>query len=100
MLSHYMIDKGVHMTDEEDKGQATLISFMQKHKNVTRYRCGKKGHCTTNKCPNEDSNEKSPTRSSLSNRSNNSRPTALNGAASMMVSRLEARSMIPQECVG
>jgi hypothetical protein len=43
MLSHYMNGKGVHVTDE-DKGQATLMSFMQKHKNVTCYRCGKKGH--------------------------------------------------------
>jgi hypothetical protein len=34
MLSHYMNDKGFHVTDE-DKGQATLTSFMQKHKNVT-----------------------------------------------------------------
>jgi hypothetical protein len=34
MLSHYMNYKGVHMTDE-DKGQATLTSFMQKHKNAT-----------------------------------------------------------------
>jgi predicted secreted protein len=45
MLSHYMTGKGVHMTDE-DLGQATLtlMSFKQKHKNVTCYRCGKKGH--------------------------------------------------------
>jgi hypothetical protein len=35
MLSDYMNDKGVHIIDE-DKGQATLTSFMQKHKNVTR----------------------------------------------------------------
>jgi hypothetical protein len=28
MLSHYMNDKGVHVTDE-DKGQATLTNFMQ-----------------------------------------------------------------------
>jgi hypothetical protein len=49
MLSHYMKGKGVHMTDE-DKGQATLTSFMQKHKNVTCYKCGKKGHYA-NKCP-------------------------------------------------
>jgi hypothetical protein len=49
MLSHYMKGKGVHMTDE-DKEQATLTSFMQKHKNVTCYKCGKKGHYA-NKCP-------------------------------------------------
>jgi hypothetical protein len=72
MLSHYMNDKGVHMTDK-DKGQATLTSFMQKHKNVTCYRCDKKGHYA-NKCPVGDSNNKSSTRSSLSNHSNNSRP--------------------------
>jgi hypothetical protein len=36
MLSHYMKDKGVHVTDE-DKGQATLTSFMQPHKNVTLF---------------------------------------------------------------
>jgi hypothetical protein len=40
MLSHYMNGKGVHVTDE-DKGQATLTSFMQKHKNVTCYKFGK-----------------------------------------------------------
>jgi hypothetical protein len=33
MLSHYMNGKGDHRTDE-DKGQATLTGFMQKHKNV------------------------------------------------------------------
>jgi hypothetical protein len=55
MLSHYMNDKGVHMTDE-DKGQATLTRFMQKHKNVTCYKCGKKGHYA-NKCPSGDNND-------------------------------------------
>jgi hypothetical protein len=43
MLSHYMNNKGVHVTDE-DKEQATLTSFMQKHKNMTSCKCGKKGH--------------------------------------------------------
>jgi hypothetical protein len=46
MLSHYMNDKGVHVTDE-DKGHGTLTSFMQKHKNVTCYKCGKKGTMQT-----------------------------------------------------
>jgi hypothetical protein len=55
MLSHYMNDKGVHMTDE-DKGQTDQKSFMQKHKNVTCYKCGKKGH-NANKCPIGDSND-------------------------------------------
>ncbi len=74
LLSHYMNDKGVQVADE-DKGQAALTTFMQKHKNVTCYRCGKKGHYA-NKCPNGENNDKSLTRSSLSNRSssNNSRP--------------------------
>jgi hypothetical protein len=70
MLSHYMNDKGVHVTDE-DKGQTTLTSFMQKHKNVTCYKCGKKGHYA-NKCPSGDNDDKASIRSSLSNRSNNS----------------------------
>jgi hypothetical protein len=61
MLSHNMNDKGVHMTDE-DKGQATLTTFMQKPKNVTCYRCGKKGHCV-NECPDGDSNDELSTRS-------------------------------------
>ena len=62
---------------DEDKGQTALKSFMQKHKNVTCYRCGKtKGHYV-NKCPNGDSNDESSTRSSLSGRSNNSRPNYL-----------------------
>jgi hypothetical protein len=72
MLSHYMNDKGVHATDE-DKGQATLASFMQKHKNVTCYKCGKKGHYA-NKCLDGDNGDEASTRSSLSNRSNSSRP--------------------------
>jgi ribosomal protein S27AE len=74
MFSHYMNDKGVHMTGE-DKGQTDQKSFMQKHKDVTRYKCGKKGHYT-NKCPSGDSNDdESSTRSNsslLSNRSNHS----------------------------
>ena len=61
MLSHYMNDKGVHVTDEEDKGQATLTSFMQKHKNVTCYKCGKKGHYA-NKCPDGNSDDGASTR--------------------------------------
>jgi hypothetical protein len=70
MLSHYMNNKGVHVTDE-DKGQATLTSFMQKHKNVTCYKCGKKGHYA-NKCPNEDNDDEALIRASLSNHSNRS----------------------------
>jgi hypothetical protein len=31
MLSHYINNRGVHVPDK-DKGQVTLISFMQKHK--------------------------------------------------------------------
>jgi hypothetical protein len=42
ILSHYMNDKGVHMT-AEDKGQTDQKSFMQNHKNVRCYKCGKKG---------------------------------------------------------
>jgi hypothetical protein len=55
MLSHYMNDKGVHMTDE-DKGQTDQQTFMQKHKNVTCNKCGKKGHYAK-KCPSGDSND-------------------------------------------
>ncbi len=76
MLSLYMNDKGVHMTDE-DKGQTNQKSFMQKHKNVTCYKCGKKGHYA-NKCPSGDSNDNElSTRSNsslLSNSSNHRRP--------------------------
>jgi hypothetical protein len=75
MLSHYMNDKGVQMTDE-DKGQTNQKSFMQKHKNVTCYKCGKKGHYA-NKCPDGDNDDEASTRSSLSNRSNNSRPNGV-----------------------
>jgi hypothetical protein len=70
MLSHYINGKGAHVTDE-DKGQATQRSFMQKHKNVTCYKCGKKGHYA-NKCPDGDNDNKVSTRSSLSNHSNRS----------------------------
>jgi hypothetical protein len=69
MLSYYRNDKGVHMTDE-DKGQTDQKSFMQKHKNLTCYKCGKKGHYA-NKCPNGDNGDKASTRFSLSNCSNN-----------------------------
>jgi hypothetical protein len=75
ILSLYMNNKGVHMTDE-DKGQTDQKSFMQKHKNVTCYKCGKKGHCA-NKCPDGDNDDKASTRSSQSNRSNNSRPNRI-----------------------
>jgi hypothetical protein len=64
MLSHYMKDKGVHMIDE-DKRQTDQESFMQKHKNVTCYKCGKKGHYA-NKCPNGDNDDEASTRSSPS----------------------------------
>jgi hypothetical protein len=68
-----MNNKGVHMTDE-DKGQTDQKSFMQKHKNVTCYKCGKKGHYA-NKFPDGDSDDDElSTRSSQSNGSNNSRP--------------------------
>jgi hypothetical protein len=74
MLSHYMNDKRVHMPDE-DKGQTDQKSSMQKHKNVTCYKCGKKGHYA-NKCPSGDSNNDEPsTRSNSSlliSRSNHS----------------------------
>jgi hypothetical protein len=72
MLSHYMNDKGVHMTDE-DEGQTDQKSFMQKHKNVTCDKCGKKGHYAKT-CTDGDNDDKASTISSLSNRSNNSRP--------------------------
>jgi predicted ATP-binding protein involved in virulence len=50
MLTHYMNDKGVHMTDEE-KGQRDQKGFMHKHHNVTCYKCGKKKGHYANKCP-------------------------------------------------
>jgi hypothetical protein len=77
MLSHYMNDKGVHVTDK-DKGQANLTSFMQKHKKMTCYKCGKKGHYYANKCPDGDNDDEASIRSSLSNRSND----RLDGVAS------------------
>jgi hypothetical protein len=53
------------MTDE-DKGQTDQKSFMHKHKNVTCYKCGKRGHYA-NKCPNGDNNnDEASTRSNSS----------------------------------
>jgi hypothetical protein len=77
MLSHYMNHKGVHMTDE-DKGQMDQKSFMQKHKNMTCYKCGKRGHYA-NKCPSGDSddNEASTRSSLLRSRCNHSRPNRI-----------------------
>jgi hypothetical protein len=72
MLTHYMNDKGFHMTDK-DIGQTDQQSFMQKHKSVPCYKWGKKGHYATKKCPDGDNDDEASTRSSLSNRSNNSR---------------------------
>jgi hypothetical protein len=71
MLSHYMNNKRVHMTDE-DKGQTDQKSFMQKHKNVTCYKCGKKGHYA-NKRPDGDNDDKQSTTSSPSNISRHNR---------------------------
>jgi hypothetical protein len=86
MLSQYMNDKGAHMIDE-DKGQTDQkSSFMQKHKNVTCYKCGKRGHYANN------NNDESSTRSSLSNCSNSTAGlTVLDGVASMMVSHYSKR---------
>jgi hypothetical protein len=72
MLSHYINNKGVHMIDE-GKGQTDQKCFMQKHKNLMCYKCSKKGHYA-NKCPSGDNDDEASTRSSISNRSNNSRP--------------------------
>jgi hypothetical protein len=63
MLSHHMNDKGVHMTDE-DVGQTDQKGFIQKHKNVMCYKCGKKGHYAANKCPDGDNDDEASTRSS------------------------------------
>jgi hypothetical protein len=99
MLSHDTNNKGAHTTDE-DKGQTDQKSFMHKHKNITCYKCGKKGHYA-NKCPNGDNDEDASTRSSLSNRSNNSRPNRVGWSGWYDgLTLLEARSMIPEECVG
>jgi hypothetical protein len=69
---------------DEDKEQTDQKSFMQERevlqmwqegpllcKNVTCYKCGKKGHYYANKCPDGDNDEEASTRSCPSN---NSRP--------------------------
>jgi hypothetical protein len=67
MMSHYMNNKGVNIINE-DKGQTDQKRFMQKHKYVTCYKCGKKGHYA-NKCPSGDSND-----NELSTRSSTKQP--------------------------
>ena len=79
MLSHYMNNMGVFIIDE-DKGQVNQKRFMQKHENVTCYKCGKKGHYA-NKCPSgdKDDDEASTISNSslLSNSSNHRRPNRI-----------------------
>jgi hypothetical protein len=87
MLSHYMNDKGVHMKDE-DKGQTDKKSFMHKHKNVTCYKCGKKGHYA-NKCPEGDNNEEVSQLDQVP--ATTAGLTALDGVATMMVSHYSKR---------
>jgi hypothetical protein len=76
MLSHYMSNKGLYITDEENPRQTNQKSFMQKHKNMTCYKCGKKGHYA-NKCPSGDSddNDETSIRSNLLR--NHSRPNRI-----------------------
>jgi hypothetical protein len=75
MLSHYINNKRVHMTDG-DKVQVNKKSLMQKHKNMTCYKCGKKGHYA-NKCLSGDSDDNElstrPNSSLQSNLSNRNR---------------------------
>jgi hypothetical protein len=82
MLSHYMNDKGVHMKDE-DKGQTDQKRFMQKHKNVTCYKYGKKGHYA-NKFPDGDNGDEASQQDQVP--ATTAGLTALNGVASMMLS--------------
>jgi hypothetical protein len=93
-----MNDKGVHVTDE-DKGQTDQKSYMQKHKNVTCYKCGKQGHYA-NKCPNGDSDDdESSTRASQSNQSKSKQPQQQQQAEPCWMEWLDD-GLIPQECVG
>jgi hypothetical protein len=80
MLAHYMNNKGVHMTDV-DKGQTDRKSFMQKHKNVMCYKCGKKGHYA--KMTMHQLDQVPATTAGL---------TAFEGVASMMVSHYSKRA--------
>jgi hypothetical protein len=72
---------------------------MQKHKNVTCYKCGKKGHYA-NKCSDGDNDDEASIRSSLSTRSNRSNNRVGWSGQYDGLTLLGARSMIPQECVG
>jgi hypothetical protein len=104
MLSHFMNNKGVYITDE-DKGQVNQKTFMQMHKNMTCYKYGKKGHYA-NKCPSGDNHDnEASTRSNsslLSNSSNHRRPNRIgwSGYYDGGLTLPKARSMNPQECVG
>jgi hypothetical protein len=61
----------------ELKGQANQRSFMQKYKNMTCYKCGKKGHYA-NKCPSGDSDDNElSTRLNLLSNCSNSKPNSI-----------------------
>jgi hypothetical protein len=52
-------------------------SFMQKHKTVMCYKCGKKGHYA-NKCPDGDNDDEASIRSVLDEHENSNKATPRN----------------------
>ena len=77
MLSRYMNVTNVQPTNENE-GQQVLTSFAQQRKNVTCYKCGKKGY-DSNECPDREKDDTSSIGTNQSQSSNKEARVAWSG---------------------